>query len=126
MLKQETLVAFLVTAKPGEARAFYEGVLGLSFLNEHEHGVVFDTGAGQLFLQKSPTPVTPKEGTSLGWHVGDLRGVMRALIARGVVFERYQGMEQDELGVWSPGGPTTGVAWFKDPDGKLLSLSSAG
>jgi catechol 2,3-dioxygenase-like lactoylglutathione lyase family enzyme len=125
MLKQETLVAFLVTAKPAAARAFYEGVLGLSFLHEHAHGVVFDTGAGQLFLQKSPTSVVPKEGTSLGWHVGDLRAVMRALIARGVVFERYQGMEQDELGVWSPAGPTTGVAWFKDPDGNLLSLSTA-
>jgi hypothetical protein len=34
-------------------------------------------------------------------------------------------MEQDELGVWSPVSPDTGVAWFKDPDGNLLSLSSS-
>ena len=52
----------------------------------------------------------------------DIRATLRDLVSRGVVFERYEGMEQDDLGVWSP-MPGTGVAWFKDPDGNLLSLS---
>jgi catechol 2,3-dioxygenase-like lactoylglutathione lyase family enzyme len=124
MLAQETLVAFLATANSQAARAFYEGVLGLTFVLEHEHLIVFQSGAARLALQKGDA-VTPRVGTSLGWNVSDLRGEMRALMARGVAFERFEGMEQDELGVWSPGGPTTGVAWFKDPDGNLLSLSLA-
>jgi len=125
MLTQEKLVAFLATSNSAAARAFYEGVLGLTFAGEHEHLVLFDSGPARLALQKTDT-VTPKFGTAMGWDVTDLRGVMRRLIERGVTFERYEGMEQDDLGVWSPAGPTTGVAWFKDPDGNLLSLSASG
>ncbi|HZZ36265.1 MAG TPA: VOC family protein [Caulobacteraceae bacterium] len=125
MLGKETMVAFLATSRPDAARAFFEGVLGLTFVHEHEHLVVFSSGAALLSLQKTDI-VTPPRGTALGWDVKDLRGVIEALVARGVRFERFEGMEQDELGIWRPGGPTTGVAWFKDPDGNLLSLSQGG
>ena len=124
MLAQEKLVAFLATSNSTAARGFYEGVLGLTFAGEHEHLVLFDSGPSRVALQKTDT-VTPRFGTAMGWEVTDLRGVMRQLIGRGVAFERFEGMQQDDLGVWSPGGPTTGVAWFKDPDGNLLSLSQA-
>lgn len=124
MLGEETLVAFMATSKPAAARAFFEGVLGLTFVHEHEHLVVFRSGGALVSLQKTDV-VTPPHGTALGWNVKDLRGVMRDLIARGVTFERFEGMEQDDLGVWSP-APGTGVAWFKDPDGNLLSLSQDG
>jgi catechol 2,3-dioxygenase-like lactoylglutathione lyase family enzyme len=121
MLENETLVAFLATSKPAAARAFFEGVLGLTFVEEHEHLVVFQSGAARLNLQKT-NAVTPPHGTALGWNVKDLRGAMKQLVQRGVTFERFDGMGQDEMGVWSP-APGTGVAWFKDPDGNLLSLS---
>jgi len=124
MLDKETLVAFMATSRPDAARAFFEGVLGLTFVGEHEHLVMFRCGAAELMLQKTPV-VTPPHGTALGWNVKDLRGTMKALVERGVTFERFEGMDQDEMGVWSP-GPGTGVAWFKDPDGNLLSLSGAG
>ena len=124
MLAQEKLVAFLGTSNPQAARAFYEGVLGLAFVGEHEHLIIFDAGAARLMLQKLDT-VAPPRGTALGWNVSDLPGVMTALIARGVAFERFEGMDQDDLGIWRPAGPATGVAWFKDPDGNLLSLSLA-
>ena len=124
MLAEEKLVAFLATSDAAAARAFYEGVLGLTFAGDNGHLVYFDSGPARIALQKIDK-VTPKVGTAMGWNVTDLRGVMRRLIGRGVVFERYEGMEQDDLGVWSPAGPTTGVAWFKDPDGNLLSLSVA-
>jgi catechol 2,3-dioxygenase-like lactoylglutathione lyase family enzyme len=124
MLGAETMAAFLATSKPAAARAFYEGVLGLAFAEEHEHMVVFDAGAARLMLQKMDV-VTPPRGAALGWNVKDLRAVMRSLIERGVSFERFEGMEQDELAIWSP-VPETGVAWFKDPDGNLLSLSQHG
>jgi len=125
MLGQEKLVAMLGTTDPKRARDFFEGALGLTFVADHPHALLFETANAQLMVQKTDK-VSPPHGTALGWHVEDLRGVMRGLIARGVVFERFEGMEQDELGVWSPAGPTTGVAWFKDPDGNLLSLSSGG
>ena len=124
MLGKETLVAFMATSRPDAARAFFEGVLGLTFVGEHEHLVMFQSGAAQLMLQKT-TVVTPPQGTALGWNVSDLRETMKVLVDRGVTFERFEGMDQDELGVWSP-APGTGVAWFKDPDGNLLSLSQHG
>ena len=120
-LADERLVAFLSTAQPKAARRFYEGVLGLTFVLESEHMMVFQSGPAQVNLAKGDA-VTPRVGTSLGWHVSDLRGTIQALMDKGVVFERFDGMQQDELGVWSP-SPSQGVAWFKDRDGNLLSLS---
>jgi hypothetical protein len=63
--------------------------------------------------------------TVLGWKVPDAASAVKALTQAGVVFERYEGMPQDELGIWTaPGG--TKVAWFKDPDGNVLSVSQHG
>jgi hypothetical protein len=60
--------------------------------------------------------------TVLGWQVGNIVATAKALQKAGVKFERYQGMAQDELGVWSaPSGAK--VAWFKDPDGNTLSIT---
>jgi catechol 2,3-dioxygenase-like lactoylglutathione lyase family enzyme len=120
MLGKETLVAFLTTATPDAARAFYEGVLGLELVVDDPHLMVFKSGPARVSLQKSDR-ANPPRGTALGWDVADLRGTIKTLVARGVAFERY-GLEQDELGIWSP-APGHGVAWFKDPDGNTLSLA---
>jgi len=62
------------------------------------------------------------EGTVLGWQVPDIAAAVNDLMLAGVRFERYGFLQQDELGVWTtPTGAK--VAWFKDPDGNLLSLS---
>jgi catechol 2,3-dioxygenase-like lactoylglutathione lyase family enzyme len=121
MLAQETMAAFLSTTDAQRARAFYEGVLGLTYTGDHEHLMTFACGAARLNLQKMDT-VDPPQGTALGWTVRDLRGIMQGLQDRGVAFEHYDGMEQDASGVWSP-VPGVGVVWFKDPDGNLLSLN---
>jgi catechol 2,3-dioxygenase-like lactoylglutathione lyase family enzyme len=121
MLAQEKLVAFLATSNPARARAFFEGVLGLTFVEDNEHLVVFETDSARLMLQKTDA-VKPPFGTAVGWHVKDLRESIKGLAARGVQFERFEGMAQDDLAIWSP-EPGTGVAWFKDPDGNMLSLS---
>jgi hypothetical protein len=69
-----------------------------------------------------PGPLTRAPFTVLGWNVPDIRMVMKGLTSKGITFERYQGMPQDELGVWTtPDGHQ--VAWFKDPDGNTLSLT---
>jgi catechol 2,3-dioxygenase-like lactoylglutathione lyase family enzyme len=123
MLAQETLVAFLATTDSARARGFYEGVLGLTFTGEHEFLVSFESASARLNLQKTDK-VNPPHGTAMGWAVSDMRGTVGALRQRGVVFERYDSHDQDGLDIWSP-IPGHGVAWFKDPDGNLLSLSGA-
>jgi catechol 2,3-dioxygenase-like lactoylglutathione lyase family enzyme len=120
MLSEETLVAFTTTGKPKEARAFYEDVLGLSLVSDGDHLMVFESGAGRVSVVKAET-ATIRPGTALGWNVKDLRAVVRELVERGVVFERYD-MDQDGLGIWSPVAGQ-GVAWFKDPDGHTLSVA---
>jgi catechol 2,3-dioxygenase-like lactoylglutathione lyase family enzyme len=124
MLGQEKLVAMLGTTNAEAARAFFEGRLGLTFIADHPHALIFDSGGVRLMVQKV-NAVTPPHGTALGWSVSDLTGLMQRLAERGVSFERFPGMDQDEMGVWRPAGPSTGVAWFKDPDANLLSLSQA-
>jgi hypothetical protein len=65
---------------------------------------------------------TPAQGTALGWESRDIRADVERLKEKGVAFEIYPNMGQDELGVATfPGGDR--VAWFKDPDGNTLSLS---
>jgi len=123
MLANEKLEAFLATADAGRARAFFEGVLGLTFVEDNEYLVMFETDSARLNLQKTDV-VKPPFGTALGWHVKNLRESVKGLAARGVHFERFEGMAQDDLAIWSP-QPGTGVAWFKDPDGNLLSLSQS-
>jgi catechol 2,3-dioxygenase-like lactoylglutathione lyase family enzyme len=120
MLAEETLEAFLGTTNSAAARAFYEGVLGLTFVAEHEHLVEFESGAARVRLQKLDK-VTPPFGTAMGWAVKDLKASVRALMAKGVAFEKFN-MPQDELNIWSP-MPGLGVAWFHDPDRNLLSLN---
>jgi len=120
-MKLDTPIAFLATANPEAARKFYEGTLGLPFVADDPFALVFRTGPIELRIAKVEKH-TPPQGTALGWSVPDIAAAVADLQSRGVVFERFPGMPQDESGVWtSPGGAQ--VAWFKDPDGNLLSIT---
>jgi catechol 2,3-dioxygenase-like lactoylglutathione lyase family enzyme len=115
------LIGFLNTTNPEKALAFYQGPLGLQLVADEPHALVFDCAGVMLRIAKAP-PFTPLPFTVLGFHVSDIAHECKRLIARGVSFERYPQFDQDELGVWrAPGGPL--IAWFKDPDGNLLSLT---
>ena len=66
--------------------------------------------------------IAPAHGTVLGWQVPEISSIVQTLGKAGVKFEKYDGLDQDELGVWTtPTGAK--VAWFKDPDGNILSIS---
>jgi predicted enzyme related to lactoylglutathione lyase len=96
-------------------------VLGLTLAHDDEFGLMFDANGTMLRLAKVDT-LTPAPYTVLGWRVSDIGATIATLSAQGVAFERFEGMEQDSRGVWRvPGGGQ--VAWFKDPDGNMLSLS---
>lgn len=114
-------IAFVATANAASAREFYEGVLGLRFLADEPVALVFDASGVMLRVTKVQS-VTPAGYTVLGWRVDDIATLAKELATQGVTFERYQGFQQDELGIWSaPDGAK--VAWFKDLDGNLLSLT---
>ena len=120
------IIGFLTTTKPEEARTFFGETLGFRFLHEDDFALVFDANGTMLRVAKART-FTPAHGTVLGWEVDDIRSAVRELAARGVHFEQFNlpFLKQDELGVWTaPGGDE--VAWFKDPDGNVLSISTHG
>jgi len=96
-------------------------VLRLEFLADEYPALVFRVGELMLRIQKVERVV--KAGyTALGWEVADIRKTAKQLSASGVVFQRYEGLEQDEDGIWrSPSGAQ--VAWFEDPDGNILSFT---
>ncbi len=116
--------AFAAVLDRDRARAFYRDTLGLPLTSEDDFALVFD--AGGTTLRVSPVQeMTPAKYTVLGWEVPDIVTAVEALGARGVTFERYGFIPQDDLGIWTaPGG--TRVAWFKDPSGNVLSLAQHG
>jgi catechol 2,3-dioxygenase-like lactoylglutathione lyase family enzyme len=121
MLGSSHLVAFAASTDLQRARAFYEQVLGLSVAEQNDFACVLD--ANGTMLRITAVPEVRQVGyTVLGWRVTDISAAVRDLAARGVVFLRYDGMNQDSDGVWTaPGGDK--VAWFADPDGNVLSLT---
>ena len=121
MLSTSKLTAFVATADADRARGFYERVLGLRLVADEPFALIFDANGTTLRIAKVQS-LAPAPYTVLGWSVNDIASAVRALAANGAVFERFDGMAQDEVGVWaSPGGAK--VAWFKDPDGNLLSVT---
>ena len=115
------LVAFVAATDLGRAREFYEHVLGLTVVDDNPFACVFDTRGTTLRVTKVDAPRTAGY-TVLGWETADIAAVMHDLAARGVTFDRFPGMTQDDLGIWeTPTGDR--VAWFEDPDGNTLSLT---
>jgi len=121
MLKNAKTVSFIATRRLPESKAFYRDVLRLPLRSEDKFAVVFGLNQGTLRV----TPVdalAPAPFTVLGWEVEDIGQETKVLGEFGVAFEKYPGLEQDQIGIWTaPGGAK--VAWFKDPDGNILSLT---
>lgn len=120
MLGSSEVMAFVATSDPARARRFYEDTLGLELRSDEPYALVFDAHGTTLRMAKVQTVVVAPY-TVLGWIVPDIAAAIEGLVAKGVRFERYQGMEQDDLGIWSSGAAK--IAWFKDPDGNTLSLT---
>ncbi|MBV9073525.1 MAG: VOC family protein [Acidobacteria bacterium] len=114
------IIGFAMTAKPDAAKRFYGETLRFRFVKDDGFALVFDAHGTMLRIAKAKE-VKPAPYTILGWQVDDIAEAVKTLSARGVVFERYPGMSQDKHGIWNSGGGY--VAWFKDPDGNVLSVS---
>jgi catechol 2,3-dioxygenase-like lactoylglutathione lyase family enzyme len=121
VLSDAPVTAFVATANAERAIRFYRDTLGLTLVSDDPFAAVFRCKGAPLRLQKVAV-LQPHPFTTIGWSVPSIRRSAAMLSRRGVVFERYAFLEQDERGVWrSPSGAQ--VAWFKDPDGNVLSLT---
>jgi catechol 2,3-dioxygenase-like lactoylglutathione lyase family enzyme len=121
MLASGKLVGFLFTSDYDQARAFYVGKLGCEFVSQDQFALAVSLGGHMIRISKIPN-FTPAQGTVLGWEVGEIEAMVDWLEQRGVTLEKYPFVQDKERGIWTtPDGSK--VAWFKDPDGNVLSVS---
>ncbi|HEY7485076.1 MAG TPA: VOC family protein [Streptosporangiaceae bacterium] len=121
MLGSAQVVAFVPATDLDRSCRFYRDVLGLALIETNPSACVFRTGGTTLRVTKVDR-LRAQPFTVLGWTVPDIQRAVDDLADRGVAMGHYDGMGQDERGVWTaPGGSL--VAWFKDPDGNTLAVS---
>jgi len=124
MLSDNEAIAMIAVKDIGSAAKFYEGTLGLSRLStEGEEVITYRSGSSKLNVYRSQFAGTNK-ATSVVWNVGkEIEAIAADLKSKGVAFERY-----DMPGLKLEGdiyyGGDMKVAWFKDPDGNILSIVS--
>jgi len=124
MLGSADLIAFVPTRDPAKSRNFYEKTLGLEFVSADSFAQVFNAHGTALRVAdvSGVKGFKPAPFTIVGWVVTNVGDTAGDLVKKGVAFERFPGMDQDAQGVWqSPSGSR--VAWFKDPDGNILSIT---
>jgi catechol 2,3-dioxygenase-like lactoylglutathione lyase family enzyme len=121
-LGKYNIIGFVTIVDVARAKQFYRDTLGLRLLSEEPpFALVFEANGIMLRLGMGKE-LPPAHGTVLGWQVPDIAAAVKDLGQAGIRFERYDFMTQDELGIWTtPTGAK--VAWFKDPDGNILSVS---
>jgi catechol 2,3-dioxygenase-like lactoylglutathione lyase family enzyme len=120
LLASAELVGFAATTDLARATPFYRDTLGLTLVFETPDFAVFDSGGHKIRVSRVET-LDPVPFTVLGWQVADIVTVVTGLRAAAVDFLDVDGIDQDDLGVWTtPGGDQ--VTWFHDPDGNVLSL----
>ena len=121
MLAANKVIGFVPTQDSAKARESYEGKLGFQFVSDDPFALVMRSGETMIRVSKAKD-FTPAPYTILGWEVKDIEAVVRWLTSRGVVFEKIRSCKIRNLGIWTaPSGDK--VAWFKDPDGNVLSVS---
>ncbi|HMD07225.1 MAG TPA: VOC family protein [Candidatus Acidoferrum sp.] len=124
ILKSATPAIVICTRDRARATAFYRDTLGLSLSHEDNFAAVFNTG-GVTLRVSVVADFTPHDHTILGFHVPDVPATVQALREKGVTFNLYPRFRQDDLGIWTAPGGSVYVAWFKDPDGNVLSVTNA-
>jgi catechol 2,3-dioxygenase-like lactoylglutathione lyase family enzyme len=121
MLASSKIIGFVPTKDSVKARGFYEGILQFEFVSDDMFALVMKAGETMLRIGKVQD-FTPASYTVLGWEVSNIEEVAKWLQKRGVTLEKFPFVQDKELGIWTtPDGDK--VAWFRDPDGNVLSVS---
>jgi catechol 2,3-dioxygenase-like lactoylglutathione lyase family enzyme len=101
------------------AKKFYGETLGLQVSEQNGLLSLHLAGGRDVLIYPKPDYV-PATYTILNFPVDDIDAAVDALTARGVMFQRYDGIDQDEKGIARGVGPY--IAWFTDPAGNILSV----
>lgn len=117
-------IVVVCTRNRTRAATFYRDTLGLTLTSENDSATAFDVGGTAMHVS-TVADFTPHEHVILGFKVSDVESAVIALRERGVVFNLYPGFNQDQLGILTVPGTAVRVAWFKDPDGNVLSVTDA-
>jgi catechol 2,3-dioxygenase-like lactoylglutathione lyase family enzyme len=121
MITQSNLIAFSATTDAEQSRHFYTHIIKLREIDDTPFALVYDCNGTVLRIQKVQRMSAPNY-TVLGWEVDDIVSTARNLALAGVTFEMFEGLAQNDTGIWTtPDG--TKVAWFRDPDGSLLPIT---
>lgn len=119
MLPSCKMIGFVLTTDYDKAKAFFVEKLGFKFVSLDQWALVLRCGENMVRVVKVPD-FTAQRGTVLGWEVPNIDEAVAWLKQRGVTLERYPFMGGSEI--WDPPGADR-IAWFKDPDGNVLSVS---
>lgn len=121
MLSNPSITAFLPTTQQEASKHFYANTIGLHLVSEDDYALEFE-GNGVTLRITSVDLFVPHPFTVLGFKINNIQDQVKALTEKGVVFEKYSGLKQDEFGIWTSPSQAK-IAWFKDPDGNLISLT---
>lgn len=117
-------VALVTTANRKAAEPFYAETLGLTRKGDDGFAALFDLAGATLRLTEVPG-YSAQSYPVLGWEVADIEAAVAALVAKGVTMNVYEGLGQDERGIWTAPDGSCKVVFFSDPDGNGLSLTQA-
>lgn len=121
MLEKNEIIGMIPSVNLHKSREFYEGILGLEFIEEDGFAAIFK--ANNNFIRViNVEGFKPQPFAILSWEVEKISKKVSTLKEKGVVFEQYPWMGQNDLGIWTAPNKDK-VAWFKDTDGNVLSLS---
>jgi len=121
MLSEPRITAFLPTVKPDQSKYFYKNIIGLNLVTEDDYALEF-VGKGAVLRITLVDKFEPHSFTVLGFWIVDIERDVASLINKGVKFEKYDSLKQNDLGIWTSPSKAK-IAWIKDPDENLISLT---
>jgi catechol 2,3-dioxygenase-like lactoylglutathione lyase family enzyme len=122
ILEASTPLIVICTRDRARAVTFYRDVLGLQFIREDRFAAIFEAG-GTMIRVSTVADFVAHEHSILGFRVNTTTATVKALREKGLAFNIYPSFKQDELGIWTTPDGSAHVAWFKDPDGNVLSIT---
>ena len=121
MLENSEAFSGFAASDLGQAKQFYGETLGLKVTELEEGNLLqLEIAGGRNVLVYVKPDHAPGNYTILNFPVDDIDAAVEGLTKRGIEFERYDGFDQDEKGIFRDAGPL--IAWFKDPFGNILSV----